>query len=205
MFDEIFKDIAVDVVHKAMIGQNIWERSWSDRIWTDHKPIFAAEHVIKSTGVFVDFSCAYQPAYLPTQDMIRFPLPQNFKTSDDYYYTIFHELGHWTGNEHRLNRETLYSPFESEQHSIEEITVELVSAFICGVLGIGTSEQSANYITNHFYEGTSGNTLNLHKAVFEAARAANFILIKGNIKWASVKKQHCPPRPPPFYTDQLTV
>ena len=43
------------------------------------------------------------------------PPKENFDAPDKYYSTALHELGHWTGEEKRLNRE--FGPFGSEPYA----------------------------------------------------------------------------------------
>ena len=42
--------------------------------------------------------------YHPATDTIRLPLRSQFRTSEGYYATAFHEAGHSTGHASRLNR-----------------------------------------------------------------------------------------------------
>lgn len=42
-------------------------------------------------------------AYFPPQDLVRIPKIQDFESPEAYYSTVFHELGHSTGHETRLN------------------------------------------------------------------------------------------------------
>ena len=60
---------------------------------------------------------------------------------------MFHELGHATGHESRLNRhgmETGIAPFGSPTYSREELVAEFTAAFLCNVSGIeNTIDNSA--------------------------------------------------------------
>ena len=53
--------------------------------------------------------------------------------SEAYYSVLFHELGHWSGAEARLNRQLGYS-FGSPEYALEELVAELTSAFLCAEL-----------------------------------------------------------------------
>ena len=62
--------------------------------------------------------------YTPIQDSIHLPPQSAFESPDEYYSTLFHELGHSTGHETRLNRhgmETGIAPFGSTSYSKEEL------------------------------------------------------------------------------------
>ena len=73
-----------------------------------------------------------------------------FITSDAYYNTLFHELGHSVGHASRLNRSgvTDHVQFGSGSYSREELVAELTAAFCSAAVGLDTSlvEESASYI-----------------------------------------------------------
>jgi antirestriction protein ArdC len=46
-----------------------------------------------------------EPAYSLANDVITVPHFSDFATADRFYSTTFHELAHWTGAKHRLNRD----------------------------------------------------------------------------------------------------
>ena len=88
--------------------------------------------------------------YHTTQDYINMPKKEQFKNSEEYYATLFHEITHSTGNEKRLNRlkDQILSDSE-ENYSLEELTAEIGSASILATLKIDTSKtlrNSAAYI-----------------------------------------------------------
>lgn len=86
--------------------------------------------------------------YLPSRDVIQLPLSAQFKSTDSFYSVLFHELGHWTGAEHRLNR-PLKNKFGSEAYAFEELIAELNSAFVLASLGFSSRiSQNAAYIDN---------------------------------------------------------
>jgi len=88
--------------------------------------------------------------YRPKDDLIRIPKLQLFMTTDAFYATLFHELGHSTGHEKRLNRAGVTGTirFGSDTYSREELVAELTSAFCCAGLGLDNSlvENSTSYI-----------------------------------------------------------
>jgi antirestriction protein ArdC len=57
-----------------------------------------------------------------------------FENVSSYYATVFHELGHLTGHENRLDRK-LTTRFGTEAYAAEELVAELTSAFLCAELG----------------------------------------------------------------------
>src|SRR5690606_36532744 len=61
------------------------------------------ENLVKNTGAHIDHVRGDRAFYSPLSDNIRMPERTQFKTSDRYYSTLLHELGHWTGHKVRLN------------------------------------------------------------------------------------------------------
>ena len=98
---------------------------------------------IKNDGVNKAF-------YRPTTDSIHLPKWSRFKSSEEYYSTLYHELIHSTGHETRLARVGIMDTdhFGSEQYSKEELIAEIGSAFLCGTTGIEkqTLTNSSAYI-----------------------------------------------------------
>jgi antirestriction protein ArdC len=56
---------------------------------------------------------------------------------ENYYATLLHELTHWVGAPHRLNRE-FGSRFGDAAYAFEELVAELGAAFLCAAFGIST-------------------------------------------------------------------
>jgi len=88
--------------------------------------------------------------YAPISDSVILPQINHFKSSEDYYSTLFHELVHSTGHVSRLNRTTItdHNPFGSNDYSKEELVAEIGASFLCGIAGIEneTIDNSASYI-----------------------------------------------------------
>lgn len=88
--------------------------------------------------------------YRPKEDLVQIPPLADYRTPDDYYATLFHELGHATGHERRLNRPGVTGTiqFGSGEYSKEELVAELTSAFCCATLALDKAllESSASYI-----------------------------------------------------------
>ena len=65
---------------------------------------------------------------------LHHPATDAFKSMESYYATTFHELGHWSGAQKRLDR-NLTTRFGTEAYAAEELVAELTSAFLCAELG----------------------------------------------------------------------
>lgn len=74
--------------------------------------------------------------YSPSTDTITLPEREQFLSSDRFYATALHELGHWTGHNSRLNRD-LAHPFGSREYAKEELRAEIASLMLGENLGIG--------------------------------------------------------------------
>jgi antirestriction protein ArdC len=89
--------------------------------------------------------------YAPKKDLVNLPPMDSFKTTEGYVATKFHEYGHATGHESRLNRSGVMgmASFGGEEYSFEELVAELASAYLCASNGIdNTLENSTAYIQN---------------------------------------------------------
>lgn len=88
--------------------------------------------------------------YRPSDDHVQIPELKIFRTPDAYYATLFHELGHATGHESRLNRSGVTGTilFGSGEYSKEELVAELTSAFCAATVSLDDRLlcDSASYI-----------------------------------------------------------
>jgi antirestriction protein ArdC len=117
--------------------------------------------------------------YIPVKDVVEMPDRTVFKSVEEYYSTLFHELVHSTGHISRLNRNTVseLSPFGSENYSKEELIAEIGASFICGMTGITnqTFENNSSYISNWLQRLRNDKKL-IITASSHAQRACDFIL-----------------------------
>ncbi|SAL62504.1 antirestriction protein-like protein [Caballeronia humi] len=72
-----------------------------------------AERILHASGAAIHHGEHDRAFYRPATDSIHLPHKGQFPTADNYYATALHELGHWTGHSHRLDRD-LAHPFGSE-------------------------------------------------------------------------------------------
>ncbi|MBT3181199.1 MAG: DUF1738 domain-containing protein [Deltaproteobacteria bacterium] len=102
----------------------------------DNAEILTCEQIISGNNPAVE--PGGRPSYSPARDTIQMPSIGEFHSSEDYYSTFFHELGHWTGHKSRLNREEVIrvAYFGSSDYSKEELVAELTASFLCSHLSI---------------------------------------------------------------------
>lgn len=116
--------------------------------------------------------------YRPRDDLVQVPPLAAFTTPDAYYATLFHELGHATGHERRLNRSGVSGDvrFGSEPYSREELVAELASAFCCGLLGLDNSlvDNTASYLGG-WLRALQGDPKALVVAAAQAQKAADYV------------------------------
>lgn len=76
--------------------------------------------------------------YRPSDDHVQIPELKRFESPDAYYSTLFHELGHASGHETRLNRSGVMGQirFGSGEYSKEELVAELTSAFCAATVSL---------------------------------------------------------------------
>lgn len=124
----------------------------------------------------------YQAYYSPSQDMVQIPALNAFTKREEYYSTLFHELGHSTKHPSRLNRRESFGKsgtFGDTNYSKEELIAEMTATFCCGLAGIvdETIENSAAYIGSWLSHLENDKSLVL-MAAREAQRAVDYILGK---------------------------
>ena len=135
-----------------------------------------AEALIAATGA--DFRIGGARAfYVPRGDYIQVPPQPAFFDQINYYRTCFHELGHWSGAAHRLDRD-LKGGFGSKSYAREELVAEMGSAFICATLGIVPTVRHADYLGS-WLEVLREDNHAIFRAASQASKAADFILAFG--------------------------
>ncbi len=104
----------------------------------------AAQQFVEATGARIehggDIAC-----YVPSRDLINLPPFGAFKNAAHYFATALHELTHWSGAKHRLDRD-LSGRFGTSCYAAEELVAELGAAFLCAQLAIEGDLRHAGYI-----------------------------------------------------------
>lgn len=112
--------------------------------------------------------------YRPSQDAIQVPPQQAFHDQINYYRTLFHELGHWTGHPNRLARD-LSGAFGSKPYACEELVAEITAAFVCASLSIWPTVRHPDYI-GHWLDVLREDNRAIFRAASRASKASDFIL-----------------------------
>jgi len=132
-----------------------------------------AEAFVDSVGAEIrhGFSMA---CYRRVSDVIEMPERAWFagtetsSPTESYYATVLHELTHWSGAPHRLNRE-FGKRFGDQAYAMEELVAELGAAFGCAALGIANDPRPdhAGYLAHWLAILKADN-----RAIFTAASKA---------------------------------
>ena len=131
------------------------------------------EALIKATGITFRIG-GNRAFYAPAEDYVQVPPPQAYFEPINWHRTAFHELGHWTGQASRLNRDHSGS-FGSKSYAREELVAEMAGAFVCASLGIVPTVRHADYIGS-WLEVLREDNRAVVRAASAASKAADFLL-----------------------------
>lgn len=120
--------------------------------------------------------------YNSAEDFINMPPTNHFldtcqaNATENYYATLLHELTHWTGAKHRLDRDKAKTKIELDKYAFEELVAELGAAFLCAEFKITQTlpEHHAIYIKSWLDALKNDKTL-IFKASAQAARAVEYL------------------------------
>jgi len=132
-----------------------------------------AETFVHATGACITHGGS-QAFYSIPDDSIRLPDRDRFTgtatstATEAYYATVLHELVHWTGAAHRLDRTLAFKA--KTDIAAEELIAEIGAAFLCADLHVSNTPRPdhAAYVAN-WLELLRGDA----RAIFAAARSAN--------------------------------
>lgn len=120
--------------------------------------------------------------YRPSTDEITMPLFSQFSSGNAFYSTYFHEIGHSTGHEKRLNRKEVVGTinFGSCDYGTEELVAELTAAFLCAETGINneTTERNNSAYIKNWYNAIKADPKMFVMASARANKATKFVLNK---------------------------
>ncbi|WP_150467589.1 ArdC family protein [Francisella sp. SYW-9] len=121
--------------------------------------------------------------YSPSHDEVVIPDISQFKSSESYYATLFHEMTHSTGHISRLNR-NMASKFGSKSYAKEELVAEIGSAMLNSMVGISSQklfDNSVAYIDGWIKSLKNDHNLIVHASA-RAEKAVNLILSQNTSK-----------------------
>lgn len=137
-------------------------------------PIVRADEFVVSSGAMIREG-GDRAFYRMSEDVIHMPDQHRFTgtttstVTQGWYATLLHELTHWSGASHRLDRQ-FGERFGDDAYAMEELVAELGAAFLCADLGV-TLEPRADHAAyiDHWLRILKSD----RKAIFAAASAAS--------------------------------
>lgn len=139
-----------------------------------------ADRFVTSTGASISHG-GDRAFYRPSTDSIQMPDEGLFtgtgtmNRNEAYYATLVHELVHWSGAKHRLDRE-MGKRFGDQAYAAEELVAEIGAAFLCADLGItqDVRPDHAQYLAN-WLKLLKADSKAIFTAAARASEAASFL------------------------------
>ena len=140
---------------------------------------YQMDDLIRQSGAVIEHGSpdAY---YDLSTDKIHLPNPEDFTSTPEcsstelYFGTACHELTHWTGAKHRLNR-SLVGNMGSQSYAQEELVAELGAAFLCAEHEISVwKENTASYIGG-WLKVLKNNKQFIFQAARDASKAVDYL------------------------------
>jgi antirestriction protein ArdC len=141
------------------------------------QPVDAAEQLLILTGAVI-LHGGDRAFYRPSDDIIQLPPAAWFAQPGDYYATALHELSHWTGHPHRLNR-VLGRQHGIDAYAYEELVAEVGAAFLCAHCGLLARLEHASYIDS-WLDALRRDKRLIFAAAGAAQKAADFVVASLN-------------------------
>jgi len=145
----------------------------ADTVQKPFTPIEYAESRIVKTGAALTHG-GDAAFYAPSVDRIQLPNKGTFNSEANYYATAFHELVHWTGAKHRLDRNLEKGRFGNPAYAFEELVAEMGAAFLCQDYGIQGELRHAGYIQS-WLKALRDDSKAVFKAAALAQKAADYL------------------------------
>jgi len=140
----------------------------------------AAEKFMEGTGANIrkgGASAYYDLAgdYIALPDMSLFHDTKTSTATEGFYSTALHELTHWSGAAHRLDRIKGGKRGDTD-YAFEELVAELGAAMLCAALGItpGTRADHAQYIDG-WLKALKSDKKFIFSAASQAQKAADYL------------------------------
>ena len=149
---------------------------------TEPERMEAVEAFIAATGANIKHVAGDRAFYTPSADAITLPLREQFETPQGYYGTALHELTHWTGADHRLDRES-GRIFGDSRYAWEELVAELGATFLAAHFGIEVEphDEHAAYLGS-WLRTLKDEPRALYRAAKLAQEAVTFLLDEAKVE-----------------------
>ena len=147
-----------------------------ERNWT---PIEAVNEVVARLKPDIRYGgnrAFYAPG--PGRDFIQMPHEGAFggtasTGAADFAGTLLHEISHWTGAEHRLNRQ--FGVWGTDDYAQEELRAELSNAFLCAELGVPMPVDNHAAYIGSWVKRLKQDRFEIFRAARDAGKIADFV------------------------------
>jgi antirestriction protein ArdC len=158
------------VFHESQItGATFPERATREPVASPE----AVDRLVAGSGAIVEHRGAQSPAYYPTLDKIVMSLKEAYTSPEGYAADLLHEMGHWTGHESRLKRDSAAHSIDPAKYAAEELVAEMTAFLTCLALGIEYQRSNHESYLKHWSRGD----LALVKGAASAAKRASDLLL----------------------------
>jgi antirestriction protein ArdC len=133
-----------------------------------------ADLIMKNSGADIRIG-GDRAYYCPSTDHIQLPPDKAFRSPEGLAATALHEMAHWSGARHRLDRD-LTGSFGSESYSREELRAEIASSLVTNILGLPSDiENHASYVGS-WIKHLNEDKREIFRAAADAQKIADFLL-----------------------------
>lgn len=134
------------------------------------------QNLVENKGLKLIHKNSNTAFYTPLFDTVTMPNKNLFKSTETYYYTLFHELSHWTGHSSRLDRD-LQGKKSENKYAFEELIAELSAMLLCFNFDfLSQFKNSLSYLKGWSMAVQEDRGEALKKAFKDATRANNYLL-----------------------------
>lgn len=144
------------------------------------------ERILNSVDLQIISTPSNRAFYLPERDEIHLPLKEQFSNPEAYYSVAFHELGHSTGHQSRLNRD-LSGNFGSDSYAKEELRAEIYSFLQAKELGIDYNLENHQSYVKSWVQKFENKKEEIYEAVKDSLKIVDYV--KNNYIEISLNKE----------------
>ena len=171
-------------------GLKLPERPSQQPEWKAHEN---AEAVIRASGVRINHVQGDRAFYNLQTDKVTLPERGQFPSASHYYQTALHELGHATGHESRLNRQSLQegvkAGFGSEAYAKEELRAEISSMMSGQRVGVGHDPSRGAAYVEGWLKALQDDPREIYRASSEAQKMSDHLVAPMREKAAEQEKK----------------
>lgn len=148
-----------------------------------------ADKIIEATGAKIEY-CGNQPAYHPTLDKIFLPNRHQFESSEAFYETAFHELGHWAHHPSRMNPP---QRSKDEAYAFNELVAEMSACYLMAECNLSLNENNHAAYLKSWVSALKNDTRFIFQASALASRTSDYILDFSRTKSVAIEDQEVVP------------